>query len=408
MALWPRKIEEAHAAAIVGAMTAPGTSSVETSSGIHAQGWQYDAWRLWRKVGELHFPTSYVARIVSRRIAWSLTAGNADPLEPAAAQAVFDRALGTTSLEELIRLIVLNLQVAGEFWLVQTETGWSVLSATTKDVGKKVEAARAAGLNALRVYDPDPEDPDKADSSVRTVLDSAEDLLTLSALSRAQSRSRIAQAGMLLVPVEQKFEGGDPFGGGLEGAMTAAIKDVHSASAITPIKIEMAGDLIDKVKHVTFERPFDEAVPAKVEQAIKRIALGLDVPPELLLGVADMNHWSAWVTQEETYRGTIAPLAEKVAAVLEYILEVAGTPYRVADDPSELLARRSSVRDAIDAAKIGAVGLEYVRAAIGADESDAPTEEDLAIITALTGKVSDPTVDQQPTAPASTPDGDAA
>jgi hypothetical protein len=395
-----RKIEEAHTAALVGAMTAPSGTTVDLSSGMRPQGWQADAWRLWRVVGELHSPTAYIARIVSRRIGWTVAEG-ARVLTPEQAGAAFKAALGTTSLEELVRLVVLNLQVAGELWLIQTPTGWDVVPVTAAKLADRVRDAKAAGLDVQRIYDPDPSDPDNADSSVRTVLDPADDLLTLSALSRAQSRSRIAQAGLLLVPVEQKFDGGDPFGGGLEASMVAAIKDVHSASAVSPIKVEMAAELIEKVRHVTFDRPFDDAVPAKVEQAIRRIALGLDIPPELLLGMGGENHWSAWVTQEETYRGTISPMAETVAGVLEHIFAVTGPVYTVTDDPTELLARRSSVRDAIDAAGIGAVGLAYVRSAIGAGADDAATIEDIATISLLTGKsaLSETTVDQQPSAP---------
>lgn len=412
-----RKIEEAERLALSGKFTTPSSTHVDLSSKLHPDGWQVNAWRLWKLVGELHSPTTYIARVIARRINWRVTVGGQE-LEPEASIALLEQALGHASLDETIRLLVLNLQVAGDMWIVQTRVSlpsdapagtidysWAVYSVVQAKLKEIIEAAQATGRAYRRVYDPDPTNLDHADSAMSAVIEPAEDLLTLSALSRAQSRSRIAQAGLMLVPSEAQFEGGDPFGADLEQAMTVAIQDVHSAAAVAPIKVEMPAEFIEKVRHVGFERSFDEQVPPKMEQAIRRIALGLDVPPELLLGMADQNHWNAWITQEETYRGEIAPLAEKVAGVLEYIvftqLAVEAT---IEPDPTELLARRSSVRDAIDGAAIGAVGLAYVRNAMGASETDAATPEDIAIMRAaqggsLDGDDREPTVDETREAP---------
>src|SRR5690606_24540456 len=185
-----------------------------------------------------------------------------------------------------------------------------------------------------------------------------------------------AQAGLLIVPTASELNmAGDPFGEGLEQAMTTAIADPDSPAAMVPIKIELDSKIDrDAIRHVTFERPFDDKIPAKVEQAINRIALGLDVPPELIYGLKDMNHWTAWASQDETWRGTLAPIADTVAGIHETVWEIAtGERVTITADPTDLLARRSSVRDAIDGAEIGAVGLTYVRTAMGADESDAAT-----------------------------------
>lgn len=415
-----QKINEAERLALGGRFTVPSDTHVDLSSKLHPDGWQVNAWRLWKLVGELHSPTTYIARVIARRINWHVTVGGTE-LEPDAALALIQRALGQSSLDETIRLLALNLQVAGDLWLVQTgvkfpvgaspdtpDWTWNVYSVVQAKLKEIIEAAQAGDRPYRRVWDPDPTNLDHADSAMSAVIESAEDLLTLSALSRAQSRSRIAQAGLMLVPEEQSFEGGDPFGTDLEQAMASAIRDVHSAAAVAPIKVEMAAEHIDKVRHVTFDRSFDEQVPGKMEQAIRRIALGLDIPPELLLGMGDTSHWNAWITQEETYRGEIAPLAEKIAGVLEYIVRAQLDVEAVIEpDPTELLARRSSVRDAIDGAMIGAVGLAYVRDAMGASDRDAATPEDIAIMRAaqggsLDGGVGDdrePTVDETRAAP---------
>lgn len=370
----------------VGSFYAPSGGSVDSLSDSdpdttnRIQGWQIRAWQLWRCVGELHAPTSYVARIISRRLEWRQS-GPSELDTGATANRIQD-ALGETGMEEFVRLVVLNLQVAGELWVVQTDKGWDVLSVQARDLKRRVEDARKAGRVARRVYDPDPSDTALADSAMRAVLDPAEELVVLAALSRAQSRSRIAQAGVLLVPIEQKFEGGDPFGATLEQAMTSAIKDVSSPSALAPIKVDMAADLIEKVRHLTFERSFDDAVGDKMEKATRRIALGLDLPAELLLGLGEnSSHWGAWAVQDESYKGTIAPLAEKVAGVLELVVRTTNTDEtRIDPDPTDLLARRSTTRDAFEGARLGAVGLDYVRKSMGAADTDKPTPQDLEII----------------------------
>src|SRR5690606_5462207 len=37
-----------------------------------AAAWQQEVWQLWDDVGELHAPSSYIARIISRLVQWSV------------------------------------------------------------------------------------------------------------------------------------------------------------------------------------------------------------------------------------------------------------------------------------------------------------------------------------------------
>jgi hypothetical protein len=401
--VWPFKPRNPDTFAVVGdSVLPPGwrapSSSLDSTGSLRptALAWQSEAWQLWDEVGELHAPTSYVARIVSRMIGWQVTfEGSTKTLDDEQTLTELKAAYGpATNLEELIRMVVLNYQVAGDMWLVQTgdpgtdEYGWVVLSVVTPNLARHVEDARRAGRQVRRIYSPHPVRPDEGDSAFRNVLEPAKILLAYDKLTRAQTQSRLAQAGILIVPsaMETGVQG-DPFGEGLERVMTAAIADPDSPAAMVPIKIELESRVPrDAIKHITFDRPFDDKIPQKVEQAINRIALGLDIPPELIYGLGDMNHWTAWASQDETWRSTLSPLAEIVAGVHEVVLEIAaGKRATVDPDPTNLLARRSSVEDAIKGAAIGAVSLEYVRDAMGATGEDAATEEDLRIMAAARG-----------------------
>jgi hypothetical protein len=413
------KVLEAHDLAIVGSYYLPdgrflniSSSYPEDANAPVAQPWQIAAWRVWHCVGEIKAPTSYLARVVSRRVDWRVfePLNAEDPLDQEGSHAVLQEAFGASSVDDLVRLMVLNVEIAGEFYIVRDTDDeddrprWSVYSVVEPKLKEKIEAAEKAGRPFYRVWVADPTNVRFADAATSGILDSAYDLMELTALSRAQSRSRIASAGMLLVPTEQKFGEGDPFGSGLEEAMTRPIEDVSSATAVTPIKVDMAGELIEKVRHVTFDRPFDERIPEKIERATRRIALGMDYPPEVLLGFSDSSHWNAWATQEETWRGSLAPLAEMVANVLAWVVRTElEREVGIVPDPTELLARRATPQDSINAFMVGAVSREYVRKALGADESDAPTAEDLDVLRQILSPGSASTAEQSTTATTSPP-----
>jgi hypothetical protein len=363
--------------------------------------WQAAAWRYWHDLGEIHYPTSQVARLVSR-LQWTT--------EP---EVDLQDAFTPPSLEEVARLVALNLQVAGDGWLIRTEfdkngrrldeARWEVLSVTTAKLKERTDRAEVS----VRFWNPDPEDPSRADSAVRPALGPASELATLQAMSRAQSFSRIATAGLLLRPATKKpmlDDAGNPvdFGEMLAEAMTAAIADETSAAAVVPIDLELPVDEIEHWTHLVFERPYDNRVEQKMERAITRIALALDIWPELLLGVADVNHWNAWFLAEDTWQGHLAPVAEQVAGTLEAALAEVDVETQITPDPSELLAHRSSVRDALDAAEIGAVGLAYVRDVIGAEDEDAPTEDEIELILRMKGTAEpeeEPAVEENPGPP---------
>jgi len=369
---------------LTGAAVSPTDSATNVSA--TGQGWQTEAWRVWHELGEIHYPTSQESRLVSR-VDWTT--------EP---EVDLDLLFTPPGVSEVSRQIALNLYVAGEGWLIKTnrtpddkptDEHWRVESVGNNTSATSAKLDRA--LVKVRFWNPDPTETDKADSAVRAALGPANELITLQSLSRTQARSRLARAGILLRPSSRQpmlDENGDPldFNTMLTEAMISAITEEDSTAAVVPIDVTWPADEIDSWTHLTFDFPFDDSIDGKMERAIRRIALALDIWPELLLGIADINHWGSWFLAEDTWRGHIAPVAEMVAGTLEVAAAQVGVETEITPDPSVLLARRSTVADALDAAKIGAVGLEFVRDAIGAEDEDAPTDEDLETIAMLLGK----------------------
>lgn len=349
--------------------------------------WQHSAWTLWRRLGELHYPTSQIARLCSRAVYKSEPTFNLDEVT-------------SDSVAETARLLALNVLVAGEVWYIHTERDdegkllpdgarWEVVSTAAPKWNQKIKHATVK----LRVWVADPVLKELPDSAVQSILDPARELVTLGAQSRAQSRSRLSQ-GILLRP-----KGEDNFSDDFRTGMMTPVQDVDSVAAVVPMDIETSD--VEAWKFLTLERPYDEDIPMKMERAVRRIALGLDIPPELLLGLGDVNHWTGWLVQEDTWVSHVAPVAQLVADVFATAAEeFTGAVVEVTPDPGEILARRSTVRDALDAAEIGAVGLSFVRAAIGATDEDAPNEDDIETIARLTGRRQrQAAVEENPAAP---------
>ena len=90
---------------------------------------------------------------------------------------------------------------------------------------------------------------------------------------------------------------------------TPPIVDRGSAAAVVPLAIKVPGEYVDKIQHMTFWSEFSATVLDLGDRAIKRLALALDMPPEIVTGVSGMNHWGAWRVQEEAITLHIEPLA---------------------------------------------------------------------------------------------------
>lgn len=360
-----------------------------------ANAWQERAWRLWRVLGVLHYPTSFMAEQVAR-VAWDVEV-NGQLLEPDPALKAMQAVTGTLGIGEASRRLALNLEVAGEVYYARKADEWHVWAST---VPKRSELLKGADI-IVRSFLSDPVNPDEPDSPVRAALDIAEEIRVMQALSRAQSRSRVGQRGILLVPKEGQFPDGDDFQSDLEQHLTAPIADEYNPSAVSPLKVDFPGEHIEKWRHLEIGSPYDEQLQEKIDNAIKRLALSLNMPPEVLLGNLDSNHWNAWLSEESTYRAHVEPLALLVGEVYAKAIEQAvdgAVSIVVTPDPSELLARRSSVADAFRALELNVVNTDYVRKVMGADEDDAPPveEQDPAINLALDALKGAPSLARDP------------
>lgn len=271
------------------------------------------------------------------------------------------------------------------------------------DEDREVDADQAI---VVRVWRPHPRRWWAADSPVRANLPVLRELVGLTKHVGASIDSRLAGAGLLVlgnsvevVSASTDDETGDPDAGEVSNfvdalieTMTTPIRDRDSAAAVVPLTIKVPDDVVDKIQHITFATPFDEKAKDLRDEAIRRLALGLDAPPETLLGMGGTNHWSAWQIEESTVKVHIEPVLALICDALttEYlwpVLEEAGVPdareYVVWFDTTDLTLRPNRSGEAQALYEMGELSGEALRRESGFTPDDAPKQPDRAVEIAL-------------------------
>ena len=342
----------------------------------------------------------------------------------------------------LLKDAALNLSVAGECYLVQMPerkgTGlpesWDIRSVDEVQVDNRSNYTIAGrrdlltnrgsssgnyGLTSLpptafvgRIWRAHPRFSEEADSSLRGLLDLCAELLLLNRTFRATARSRL-NAGALYLPdglsvaaspdpdypyddetnlnpgVTQD-ETADEFEDQLIDAMTTPIRDEDSASAVVPLIIRGPAELGDKIKQFKFERSFDPALAARSDRVLERIMQGLDVPKDIVTGLANVKYSNAVQIDESLYKAHIEPLmllicdALTVVYLRPYLIATGYDPAQVENiviwfDPSQVATRNDRAVDADSGFDRKAVSLETWRRAHGFSDADAPSPTEIAM-----------------------------
>ncbi len=256
---------------------------------------------------------------------------------------------------------------------------------------------------AYRLWQRHPRFSMLADSTMMGVLELCEELLLLTQSVRARARSRLAGSGILLIddrisppPAEAKPDEDpqqDPFIAALTRAMTLPIVNEGAASQVVPLTIRVpvpeSGRVEDLMHHLQIIDPTQLYPETGLRyECIKRIAIGLDMPPEILLGMEEANHWTAWQIDEQTWKGHGAPKAIQLCDDLTssyfrpYLRDVLKLPdwekYTIAYDAADIINHPDRGKDALSAYADRAIGKEALRKYLGFEEDDAPTKDELA------------------------------
>lgn len=240
-----------------------------------------------------------------------------------------------------------------------------------------------------------------ADSPMHGVLGLFEELSLLQLAVGARAKSRAAGPGILYVPTELTFGNAtgvrnddplqDPVMRMITEVMQATIKNPGNAGGVAPIVIRGPAQIGGiPAKDALFMLQIHDPMQTYPEEGlraecIKRIATGLDMPPELLLGMTDANHWTAWQIDDATWTAHLQPVAEQLVSDLNaaYLRPAAKADnvqgwqdIVIGYDAADIINHPDRVADAKALYDQGAIGAMKLREVAGFDDEDAPTLEE--------------------------------
>lgn len=288
---------------------------------------------------------------------------------------------------------------ADELDVAELEFG-EVLHRLTTPVtgGVEVEATRIPIRNEDyigRVWIPSARYVDYVDSPLGAadILCEQLDLLTKSTVARL--KSRIAQAGILLIPSEiQVIDDRNPddmvydrdaLVDKLMKTWVKAIRSQQDPSAVVPHILRGQADALDKVRFIFADREIMQIDMELRSELINRIMMGLDSQQDAVKGVGESNHWSAWAASDEERRIAIMPDIEMLAwTITRMVFQPALADANVDNweqiglfaDISSAAARSNQAEDGRQLFDRGALSEDALRRTNNINEADAPTDDE--------------------------------
>jgi hypothetical protein len=320
--------------------------------------WQHAAWGYTRSVPELNAAMMFVGNCLSRcklvvgmRNADGSTDQAFDGNEPAeglnvaiadeAAEYINQLQMPRGGQSEMLRSFGEKIFVAGECYIVPEDlpTGLIFEVLSTQELMPEGDTyTRFYGpgwgteplppdTKPIRVWRADGQYQMLSSSSVRACLEVLEELVVLTRLVRAAAISRMSLAGVLVVPDEldnpddeagpdgQTAEAKNPLLVDMINTGAKAIDDPASAAAWMPFLLQGPAEFIQHVRHIPFQTDDQENVIKRAE-AVERLARGLDLPPEKVLGHMGTTYANAGQVSEDNFNLYIEPALQMICDAL--------------------------------------------------------------------------------------------
>lgn len=377
------------------------------SSQITASKWQEDAWYFFDTVGEYASGCRWVGNLLSRAILYPTFDDGSGPVRIGEEDAAHKDAFGlvdslggnSDGKAQILRETGVHYAVAGEAYMVTSEDEhgddtWNIYSPSVlrrKGEQWEINGKIDTKASVIRIWEPHPNDPSKATSPSRAALPVLSQLQRLTMMADAQIDSRLAGAGLLLLPNDAVFAAGgreassEEFIQKLTAAMSTAVANRGDASSLVPIVITADKDALEKIRHLTLDTPLDAEIGPMIDRATKRVGLALDMPPEILTGQGDSNHWTAWAIDESAIKSHTEPLLRRIAldlarGYLQPLLKGRGVEewwrYGIGVDTTEMRLRPNRSKEAIELYDRGELGSKALLREAGFKPEDAPTKEE--------------------------------
>lgn len=233
----------------------------------------------------------------------------------------------------------------------------------------------------IRMWVPDPGNRREAWSPFRSLLPTLAEIEWLTKHIFTQVRSRLLSAGVWFLPDNLTFPPPPPDAvqGGAEAIATmneaekfmvslaaSGMEQLDSEEVSFP-SVVMADPLalgaVDQKKLIQFWSEIDDKAMVLRSDAVRRFALGMDLPPEQVLGssglavtgaggsAGSVNHWGVWANEEQTISAHIEPALDDLTAVLTVAflrVAVEGTEKVIGYDTATLRLRQDRSKESIE------------------------------------------------------------
>ena len=376
------------------------------------EGWQVELWRLYDLIGEFRFSANWVGSACSRvRIYVAEVDDNGriqketeDNEIAALADVVFG---GPTQKAEALRSIGINLTVTGECYVIGVDGGnepdeWYVISGSElkrRSGGYDWRPSRLPRRQLtpgkdliMRLWTPHPRDSWVADSPGRGAMTVLIELERLTRFVFAQIDSRLVNAGIIALPNNMDFpddgtstSAAEAFTNRMVKAAASPLQGEGTAAGVVPMFIEVPIDALGKIQDIQIASELSKQALELRTEAIRRLALAMDMPPEALTGAGDVNHWQMWFVQESGIKIHIEPIMNRICngltdSYLKRALKTLGKDparYTFAFDTAPLTVRPERLQDALNLYTQKLISGDAVRLAGDFAITDAPDDMEL-------------------------------
>lgn len=398
------------------------------------QEWQIAAWRFFDTIGEVHFAFNLIGQVVSRvRLFPAVVAspnevpvhvdtwleslgdkGNTDRSRTVVDKAkelvedLTENTPGRTS--GMMRTMAMNFGVPGEVYLAQDpkKKEWLVLSSEelVSQSGKwRVRRERGTGKKGTtsdlmlpgdawvaRMWRTHPRWGDEPDSSMLGVLDQCEQLVLLDQAMRNMAR-RAMNAGVVFVPAgitAFSDNADETIADALAQSALQAVESEAALSTVTPKVLTGPLELGNGIKFIPLTQPTDPNLATAAQKLLERILQGIDIPKDVVKGLADVKFANAIVIDDDLYRAHIEPLILLIVDTLTAVylrpqlmkgLDEASS--KIADrivmwaDTSSIVTRPDKSQAANEGFDKHLLSGEAWRRSRGFSETDAPDDEEI-------------------------------
>lgn len=409
--------------------------------------WQQYAWEYFDLIGQIHFGSNIVASLTSRLKLFPAYIENetdipdhitrsevSDELKKHARDAITLLSDAPGGMTGMLKTAALNTFIAGEFYLIKYRATafngeyWKVHSRDEIVIennqlficpfpkAPKSEYVPVDGKFMARIWNPHPRYSEVADSSMRSIIDDCEEYTILGRTVRATGRTKL-NAGFLLVPDDlaaAQADDGDnidssddpnalaPYSEAASDSLEDDIlnqlieptQDDGSPASVAPMLIRGPADSISKISHLSINRDFDKQQIDLYNDALNRILTGIDIPKDIVTGLADVKYANGVNVEDSLYKNHIEPLAMFIcdgltSSFLKPVLRAWGhseeeiRSVALWYDASAITAKPDRSESANFGYTNGLINAEAWRRNHDFQETDAPTPEQLVQKTVL-------------------------